>query len=69
MYTPTRVKEIASGKLLCSTESRELSSMLCDDPEEWKEGQEGGSGGRGYIYIVVTDAHCCTVQTDTTLCQ
>jgi len=38
IYTPSCGKEIASGKLLYSTGSRELSSVLCDDLEEWNEG-------------------------------
>ena len=41
--------------------------MLSDDLEEWA-GSEGGRGGRGYdIYVVMTDSHYCTAETNTTL--
>ena len=33
-----------------AAEQRELSSVPCDDLEGWDEG-EGGSAGRGYMYI------------------
>ena len=48
-YTRSRVKQIASGKLLYNTE---LSLLLCDDREggEGQEGWEGDSEWRGYMY-------------------
>ena len=63
--TLPRVKWIASGNLLYSTRRLsihgggrsmtlnpiELSSMLCDDLDEWDErGWEGGPRGRRYRY-------------------
>lgn len=51
IYTLSCVKQIASGKMLCSTE---LSLVLCDDLEAWDVGwgvrREGGPRGRGYMY-------------------
>ena len=44
---------------------RELSSVLCDDLEGW-DGEEGGSGGRGYMYTSAGSLHC-TEETSTTL--
>ena len=46
---------------------RELSSVLCDDPEGWDggEGREFQEGGN--VYIDVPDSLCCTSETNTAL--
>ena len=43
---------------------RELSSLLCDDLEDWG-GYEGGSIGRGYICLLIADSWWCTAETNT----
>ena len=30
-------------------------------------GREGGSRGKIYIYIIMTDSHCCAAETNTKL--
>ena len=46
IHTTPGVKRTASGQLL---DSRELSLGLCDDPEGWDWGGEGGLTGRGSL--------------------
>ena len=36
-----------------AVQQRELSLMLCDDLEGWDGGWEGGSRGRGDVYISI----------------
>ena len=36
--------------------------MLCDDPEGQDRGRDGGD-----VCIIMTDFHCCTEETNTTL--
>ena len=51
-----------------AVQRRELSLVLCDDPEQrgW-----GGGGGKeaheGGTHIPMSDSHCCTAETNTTL--
>ena len=51
---------MASGKLLYQTGRVAIG----DDLEGW----DRGSRGRGYIhiYVVMTNLHCCTAETNTT---
>ena len=52
---------MANGKLLYQTGSVAIGDGL--------EGWDTGSRGRGYmhIYVVMTNLHCCTAETNTTL--
>ena len=40
--------------------------MLCDDPEGWGGGGEGGEEGRG-VGIIMGGSHCCMAETHTML--
>ena len=63
IYTLPYVKQIASGKLLYNTGSPGCA-LWRPRWVRW-QGWEGGSRGRGYIYM--TDLRCCMAQTITTL--
>ena len=41
--------------------------MLCVDLDGWPGGGEGGTPGRGDIYIIMVDSHCCMAETNTAL--
>ena len=41
--------------------------MPCDDLESGMGGGEGDLRGKGYIYVNMTDSHCCTAETNTKL--
>ena len=43
--------------------------MLCDHLEGGMREGEGGSTGRGYMYIdkIMDDSHCCMAETNTML--
>ena len=54
---------------MCKTDSywdRKLSSVLCDDPEEWDGGWKEAQKGEN-IRVFLTDSHCCTAETNSTL--
>ena len=56
IYTLPRVKQLATGKLLYSTDAQ-----LCTDLQWWD------AGGRCYMCIYIVGSLCCTTETDTTL--
>ena len=43
------------------------SSMLCDDPEGWDEGEWGKVEEGGDICVLVDDSCCCMVDANTIL--
>ena len=62
------VQQTASGKLLYGTGGSAWCSVMTQRHGTGSEqGQEGGSRGRGYNYMYVTDSHCCKMKTNTTL--
>ena len=48
VYTPSRVKSVAIGKLPYITRSSASCSVMIETGGMW--GQEGRSGGKGYMY-------------------
>ena len=64
IYTLLCVQETVSGRLIYD---RELSSVLCDDPEGWDAEGRREAQERRDICMHTADPRCCTAGTNTTL--